>query len=190
MHDTLVAHMRQVINLSATDVEIIERLFKPSKLDKGEYFLKEGKVCRHIGFINKGLLRYYINQEGEEKTFSFGYEGCFFTDYESFIPQVPSMQNIEALEQTEILTISYPDLQLFYQSIAGAERFGRVAMEYVFIDTLQDLKSFYADEKQLRYQKFIARYPAIVNRVPQYHIASYIGIKPQSLSRIRKRMAS
>jgi CRP-like cAMP-binding protein len=110
-------------------------------------------------------------------------------NYESFIPQLPSTKNIQALEDCDILQISYADLQVFYKSIREGERFGRLVIEQVFIKTLKDLSSFYSNTPEYRYQKFITQHPDLQQRISQYHIASYVGVKPQSLSRIRKRIS-
>lgn len=108
-------------------------------------------------------------------------------DYESFIPRIITTHSIQALEDSEIFTISYRDVQEFYSTVENAERFGRLAMEYTVIDVISELKSLYKDSRKLRYENFVQKYPEVVQRIPQYHIASYVGVKPQSLSRIRKR---
>ena len=186
---SLFSYLTQIIKLSDDDRKIAQQLFHKKELKRNDFFLLEGQTCRQVGFINKGLMRYYINHNGEEKTYAFGQENCFVSNYESFIPQTPSLQNIQALEDSEVLTISYLDLQQFYNKVPQGERFGRIAIEHVFTDTLKDLNSFYTDTAEQRYEKFVTKYPDIQQRVPQYHIASFVGVKPQSLSRIRKRIS-
>jgi hypothetical protein len=92
------------------------------------------------------------------------------------------------LEETTVYTISHANMQLFYQQVEHGERFGRLAIEYVFVNVINQITSLYNDPAELRYQQFLSRFQDIGQRIPQYYIASYIGIKPQSLSRIRKRM--
>jgi CRP-like cAMP-binding protein len=169
--------------------EVISRLWAEKHFKKGELFLQEGKVCRQVGFIVKGLMRYYINQDGEEKTFSFAKEDQFVSNYESFVPQTPSLKSIEALEDTIAYVISYDNLQLLYARLANGERLGRLIIEQVFIQALQDLNSFYADSPEKRYEKLLSMHPDLQQRIPQYYIASCVGVKPPSLSRIRKRLA-
>lgn len=188
MHQPLIDHISRFISLRPADEAVILRLFHHKELTRNDFFLREGKVCRHLAFILKGIFRYYINQEGEEQIYSFGTEQGFLCDYESFVPQIIAQQNIQALEDAELLIISHEDLQEFYRLIPGAERFGRIAIEEVFIQLLGELKSFYTDDEETRYSKLLKDYPALLQRIPQYYIASYIGIKPQSLSRIRRRM--
>jgi CRP-like cAMP-binding protein len=188
--DSLLQSIQHVISLSASEKDIVIALFKEKTYKKGEFFLEEGKVCKQVGFVAKGLLRYFINHDGEDKTYDFAQENGFVCNYESFIPRTPSTKNIQALEDCEILQISYDDLQVFYNSISQAERFGRIVIEQVFIQTLQDLSSFYTDTPALRYEKLLTKHPDLLQRMSQYHIASYVGVKPQSLSRIRKRIST
>jgi CRP-like cAMP-binding protein len=190
MIKSLLDSIERIIALSTTEKDIITSLFKEKIYNKGDYFLTDGQVCKQVGFVTKGLLRYYINHDGEDKTYDFAQENGFVCNYESFIPRTPSTKNIQALEDCEILQISYNDLQLFYKSISQAERFGRIVIEQVFIQTLQDLSSFYTDTPELRYEKILTKHPDLLQRMSQYHIASYVGVKPQSLSRIRKRIST
>lgn len=178
------------IDLNRSEEESIRKLFKQKLFKKGDFFLAEGQVCKHVGFIVKGLARYYINHEGEDKTYAFAKENDFVCNNESFIPQSPTTKIIQALEDCEILQISYDDLQIFYKSVRGGERFGRLIIEQVFIQTLQDLSSFYTDSPEYRYEKFVQNHPDLQQRISQYHLASYVGVKPQSLSRIRKRISN
>jgi CRP-like cAMP-binding protein len=86
--------------------------------------------------------------------------------------------------------ITYDNLQCLYKNVREGEKLGRLAIEAVFLSSLQQLKSFYRDSPAERYQQFLSAYPELTQRIPQYHIASYVGIKPQSLSRIRKRLVA
>lgn len=188
MSEQLISSIRAAIDLSPEDITCINLLFKKRIIKKGDFFLADGQVCKHAGFIEKGLVRYYINADGEEKTYEFGQENNFVCNYESFLPQTPSSKIIQALEDCEMRVISYAGLQVFYRSVKGAERFGRLVIEQVFVQLLQALSSLYTDTSEQRYQKLIREHPDLLQRVSQYHIASYVGVKPQSLSRIRKRI--
>ena len=189
MTEELITSIQSLIDLNTREKDCIQLLFKKKSIKKGDFFLAEGQICKHVGFIVKGLIRYYINHDGEDKTYDFAQENDFVCNNESFIPQIPSTKIIQALEECDILQISYADLQVFYSSIRQGERFGRLVIEKVFIKTLQDLSSFYTDTPEYRYAQFIKRHPDLQQRISQYHIASYVGVKPQSLSRIRKRIS-
>lgn len=190
MHSELIDTMKQIITLTDKDIELIKELFCFKAIKKNDYFLKEGQICKHVAFIKRGLFRYFRDVQGEEKNYFFSYENQFMSNYESLVPRTPSLQSIQALEDSEILTISVSGLENFYNNVERGERFGRIAIEQVFIQFAQDLQSFYTDNEQQRYENFILKYPTIQQRIPQYHIASYVGVKPQSLSRIRKRRNS
>jgi CRP-like cAMP-binding protein len=179
-----------MITLSPAETGIVTSLFKAKAYKKGDYFLEEGRICKHVGFVVKGLMRYYINHDGEEKIYAFSQENNYVCNYESFLPQKPSTKIIQALEDCDVLLISYENLQLLYAGIREGERFGRMAIEAVFIQLLQDVASFYTETPEMRYERFLKNHADLQQRISQYHIASFVGVKPQSLSRIRKRIST
>jgi CRP-like cAMP-binding protein len=186
---SLLNAIRSYVPLSAADEEVVHKLFRKKILSKGEYLLEAGNVCRYVAFIETGLVRYYVMDEKEEKTNYFNKEGDFVCDYMSFLPQTASFVSIQALEDSTLYVINHTDLQTFYRDVEHGERFGRLGIEYVFVQAINQIRSLYTEPPEVRYQKFIANYPDIGQRIPQYYIASYVGVKPQSLSRIRNRMA-
>lgn len=190
MHDLLIAVFSRFIELNEDEKRYLTTLFKEKRVKKNDFFLKEGAVCRHVGFIVKGVVRYYINKDGEEKIYGFGKEGDFICNYESFLSKQPSGKNIRHIEEGVLLTLSYEHLQLFYKNIRGGERFGRLISEHIFVEALRQITSLYTDSAEERYHNFLQVYPDLQQRIPQYCIASYVGVKPQSLSRIRKRNAA
>jgi CRP-like cAMP-binding protein len=188
--DLLVKAIRSYVPLSVLDEAVVHKLFQKKTFKKGEHLLQAGNVCRYVTFIETGLVRYYINSDGDEQTSYFNKEQEFVCDYLSFLPQAPSTVNIQALEDTVVFVISFNDLQTLYKETQFGERFGRLAIEQVFVSAITQIFSLYTDPPEVRYQKFITNYPDIGQRIPQYYIASYVGIKPQSLSRIRKRIST
>jgi CRP-like cAMP-binding protein len=185
---SLLYSMQNIITLKPAEVDVVESLFKEKSYKKGDFFLEEGRICKHVGFVVKGLMRYYINHDGEEKTYAFSQENEYVCNYESFLPQKPSLKIIQALEDCDVLVISHTDLQLLYSRVREGERFGRVAIEAVFLQLLKDLSSFYTETSEIRYERFLKNHAGLQQRISQYHVASYVGVKPQSLSRIRKRI--
>lgn len=186
----LISTLKSLIRISIDEEAILTGLFQQLTLKSGEYFLEEGKLCRYVGFIEEGLVRYHMNDSGIVKTLYFGKEGEFVSNYQSFLPREASDTSIQAIEDTTLQVITYADLQQLYLKISEGEKLGRLAIENVFVSSLRQLKSFYKDAPAERYQQFLRSYPDLAQRVPQYYIASYVGIKPQSLSRIRKRLAT
>ncbi|MBE9462136.1 Crp/Fnr family transcriptional regulator [Dyadobacter subterraneus] len=188
MISSLLDNIQHLITLSESEKDIVSSLFKEKTYKKGEFFLSEGQICKQVGFIAKGLMRYYINHDGEEKTYSFSQENQYVCNYESFLPQSPSSKIIQALEDSDVFVISHSDLQILYASVRQGERYGRIAIEAVFLQMIKDISSFYTETSKLRYERFIKEHADLQQRVSQYHVASFVGVKPQSLSRIRKRI--
>jgi len=180
--------IRTYIPLSYDDEKVIERLFKKKVFRQGEHFLEAGTTCRYVGFIESGLVRYYTSNGDDEKTYYFSKEGAFICDYQSFLPQQPSTRSIQALEPAVVYRITHSNLQQPYRELEHGERFGRLVIERVFIDAIRHVTSMYNDTPETRYREFLTLHPDIGQRVPQYYVASYIGVKAPSLSRIRKRI--
>jgi len=187
--DLLLDTIKHYIPLSPDDEAVVRSLFRKQQLKKRDYLLQAGDVCKSIFFIDTGLVRYYATIDGEEKTSYFSDAGEFVCNYASFLPQEPSMVNIQALEASIIYSISHANMEVFYAQVKQGERFGRLAISEVYVTAINQINSLYTDPPELRYQSFLAKFPEIGQRIPQYYIASYVGIKPQSLSRIRKRLA-
>src|ERR1044072_388645 len=132
MYSQLIKSIQQYIQLTDHDVPVIESLFTERILAKGELFLQEGKICRELGFINKGLVCYYVTQEGNDVVHNFAKENEFICNYDSLINKTPSQKNIIALEPTELLFISPDNLQKLCKTNPGGEKFGRLLMEDVY----------------------------------------------------------
>ena len=157
-------------------------------LKKGEYLLKEGETCRHVSFVNYGLLRMYHLVDGREKIISFVNEANYIADYRSFLLREPALTFIDVLEDTELIETHYDDLQLIYRHIPEANLLGRRVAEELFIEMCQRSTQDANEQIEQRYRTVIEQYPWLPQRVPQYMIASYLGITPQALSRIRARL--
>ena len=188
MINSLLDNIQSLITLNQEEKDIITSLFKEKTYKKGDFFLADGQICKQVGFVTKGLMRYYINHDGEEKTYAFSQENQYVCNYESFLPQNPSFKIIQALEDSDVFVISHSDLQVLYAKVREGERYGRIAVEAVFLQMLKDINSFYTETPEVRYERFLTNHPDLQQRISQYHIASFVGVKPQSLSRIRKRI--
>jgi CRP-like cAMP-binding protein len=190
MPDILLSAIRKYISLSGSDCELISGLFKKIIIPKSGYLLKEGDTCRQVVFIEKGLFRFYMNEDGREITHFFAAENDFACNYESLLKSSPSRKNIQALEDTTCWSISQTNLAVFYKKIGQGEKFGRLLMEKELLNTISRFLEQYTHGPEQRYQDFLSQYSQLQQRIPQYYIASYVGVQPPSLSRIRKRMAS
>lgn len=190
MQKFLLDRIKQIIDIDKEAEEFITTSFKELKIKKGDHFLKEGEPNLLLGFIVNGLVRIYITKNGDEQSsIDFSKEGEFVTVYESFIQQGISTQSIQAIEDTTLLVINNDNLQNLYNNIPNGNKLGRILIEKRFIELAKQLLSIYLHNSEQRYLHFVKTYPDLLQRIPQYHISSFVGVKPQSLSRIRKRLA-
>jgi len=188
MHSTLLEQLNRIARLDENEIELIKKSFRPKTLAKGDFFLESGGINKHVGYLRKGLVRYFVDKDGEESTFEFTKEGEFIADYQSFSLKAPSIQNIQAIESCEVLTITYDDLQVIFNTTKHGNLIGRLIVEHRFDIMVNQLLAVYMQNHEERYQSFIKNYSGLNQRIPQYLVASYVGVKPESLSRIRKRI--
>ena len=188
MHNSLFPNLQKLIGLTDEEFELFLTVLKTQTLKRKEMLIAEGDICRYAYFIKKGCLRYFHNVDGEEITGQFFFENGWYTDYESFLLQKPSKQNIEALEHTELILLPKTELLNLYNTIPKFEKFGRIMAENAFIGLRNRIESLTQQSAEERYLKLMKERPKVVERIPQHYIASYLGIKPPSLSRIRKRI--
>jgi len=153
---------------------------------KGDFLTREGQVENYIYFLNKGATRNYFIKDGKEFTVDFLFEGDFVTAYYSFITREPSPVFIELLEDAEAVAIHYQSLHAFYSNHSDGEKVGRLIAESQYVKRLRkemDLLSLTAEE---RYAALMKKNPELVSGISVKHLSSYLGIHPESLSRIRK----
>jgi len=192
MKKPLIKSISEHIELNSEEQNLIESFYTEETLKKGEYLLRNGEICRTDNFVVSGTLKaFYINSKtGKEEILYFAIENWWATDIDSFQKQKPSIYNIQAIEQTELLQIRYDSFQEMLKQIPKLERFFRIILEK-YLGSLQ--KRIIEDNvlnAEQRYANFIENYPKITDKVPQYLIASYLGITAEFLSRIRKKYKS
>jgi CRP-like cAMP-binding protein len=139
-------------------------------------------------FVAKGIVRFSQLSGGEERTFVFRPEGAFCNDLESFLKKTPSQNTLSAIGPTTVLSITYDNLQVFYNQITYGDRFGRLAIEQIFVMVVNHLTTFYSETPEQRYVRFAQHHKHLLQRIPQYYISSYIGVTPQALCRIKKKL--
>lgn len=156
---------------------------------KNDLVLREGEICKHVSYINKGLVRLYFVKDGKEYNSGFFEEGTWFSEYASFLHKKPSLFYIEAMENTELFLLNFENMQKLYGLAKAFERLGRLIAEDLFYKYVKRNMSLLLDTPEERYESFQKENPSLLNVIPLKHIASYVGVEPESLSRIRKRMA-
>lgn len=177
---------QQFISFSDEDWDKIEKKIEIKHYKKGDLFLSAGQVCNTLGFITTGFFRKYYLKDGNDINFWFYYENLFLVAYQSFLERVPTNFYIEAIEDSEILTISYETVQEIYAISDEFQKLGRLVCEKMYIAHHNRIENLLFKDATARYADLVKNHPILIQRLPQYHLASYLGIKPQSLSRIRK----
>jgi CRP-like cAMP-binding protein len=185
----LKASISRFINLSEEECLQFAQLFYMREVKKKAYWFPSGTVCTEIAFIVKGCMRTYIEKNEVERTSQFFFENSWYTDYESWLTKQPSMVGVEAIESTELLIIPFRELERLYNETPKYERLGRLMAENTIIGIRNRNVSLLNDSPEEAYLKLMKERPKVISRVPQHLIASYLGIEPETLSRIRKKIA-
>lgn len=184
------AYLDQIATISNSDWDFFTSKLQPRVITKKAIFLKLNDIENYISFIESGVVRLYIPKEDPEKeiTFGFSFKDQFISAYDSFLTQTPSAYQLQALTETSLLSITYDDLQEVYNKTQIGNLIGRLTAERLFLlksKREQNLLNLSAEE---RYMKLFKERPELLKVIPLKYISSYIGVTPQALSRIRKRL--
>jgi CRP-like cAMP-binding protein len=191
MFEVLFQKLDEKIELTEEEKQLCKSFFTPKKLRKRQYILQEGDVCKYISFVEKGMLRSYtIDEKGNEHIVQFAFEGWWISDHFSFLTGEPAIYNIDALEDCELLLLSKQAEEQLLQKFPKLERYFRILLQNSVIATQRRLIGSLSQTAEERYTDLITNCPTIPQRVPQHMMASFLGITPETLSRIRKQMAS
>jgi CRP-like cAMP-binding protein len=188
VYNHLIGNIQKHAPISTKDMEKITAALKLRTIKKRKNILSEGEDCQNIFYLNEGLCRYYIyDQEGIEHTIDLIAQHNWFGDAKAFLKQEPAVINIEALEDCQVFTLSHEELNRFYDEIPMFERAARKITEHYFIKALDRCKKGKrsGQSAQVRYEEFMKSHPKLENRVPAIHLASYLGVAPETLSRLR-----
>ena len=188
MFSALFKYCSQLVSFTREEQQIIESYFSIRQVPKKFTLIQNGKIARELYFINKGLLRLYYTKDTEDITAFIFREHLFASSYDSFLRQAPSIQGLDTLEDSELLVITYDDLNTLYKKVPRMETLARKIAEQRFINAQLILSSYILDSPEERWKKFEATNGDLLLRVPHHMIASFLGITPVSLSRIRKRL--
>jgi CRP-like cAMP-binding protein len=190
MIEVLFSHIEAKVSLTDNDREMITSFFVPKKLRKRQYLLQEGDVCKNLTFIAKGLIRTYnVDEKGDEHMSVFGWEGWWLSDFNSFLTGEPAVFNIDAIEDSELLLISRADYEALTLAVPVMDRYFRILYQNSIVTKERRLMSSITHTAEEKYVKLAESNPEMIQRVPQNLIASYLGIAPETLSRIKKNLA-
>lgn len=185
--DQIRAYFDNFLRLTDEEWADFAACLKKESHEKKTFLLRQGEVCDYIAFIGTGIYRFFYVREGEEKITAFFFPGDFVTNYRSFLTGKPSEHFIESLKPTLVYKVNKADLLALYDKHKNMERLGRLIAENLYLTVTRRLDSFLHDNPENRYQELIHRNSKLLQEVPQYMLASYLGVKPETLSRIRTR---
>jgi CRP-like cAMP-binding protein len=187
----LLDYIKQYVELTALQEVVLLSKVKQRKFLKGQYVVQNGDVCKNESFVLSGCLKaFYIDNEGQEHIVMFAIENWWIADLGSFISQTPADLNVQCVENCELAQIHFNDLQQLYLDIPKLERFFRIIIQKAFVAAQKRIINNFTLPAGDRYLQFREQYPSIEQRVPQYMIASYLGITKEFLSKIRSQLAS
>ena len=190
MIDVLLSHIQEKVTLTDLDKEAVKTFFVSKRLRKRQYLLQEGDVCKHLTFVAKGLLRTYnVDDKGTEHMSIFGWEGWWLSDFNSFLSGVPAVFNIDAIEDSELLMVSLADYNALTLTVPIMDRYFRILYQNSLVTKERRLMSAITHTAEEKYLELANSNPHIIERIPQNLIASYLGIAPETLSRIKKNLA-
>lgn len=182
----LIAYFDKMIPLSEEEKELVKTKFQSRLYRKRQYILQEGDVCKAFNFVVSGCVRMYnVDDAGTLHTLQFATENWWISDLGSFHSMKPSSLNIEAVENTTVLQIIHDDLVDLYIQAPKFDRIFRVLVENSLVKMQERLLQNLGSDARVRYEDFLKQYPALANRIPNTYIASYLGITPEFLSKIR-----
>ncbi|AWG27219.1 Crp/Fnr family transcriptional regulator [Flavobacterium kingsejongi] len=186
---TLIKNISKYIKLSHEELSNFENFWTEKTLEKGDFLLRDGDVCKCDNYVVSGVLKaFYINSEnGNEEILYFAIDDWWASDLNSFSKQEPSIYNIQTVEKTTVLQINYHSFQKLLFEIPSLERYFRIILES-YLGALQK-RIIYSNvyDAEYRYFDFLKTYPDIAPKIPQYLIASYLGVSAEFVSRIRKK---
>lgn len=189
--EPLVAYINQYIYLTSDEKEILSKKIKYRRYLKGQYVVQQGDICKYESFVIKGCLKtFHVDTEGQEHIVMFAVENWWTADLGSFIAQTPADYNVQCLENTEVFQFPYEKMEELYRQIPGLERFFRIIIQKAYVASEKRIVRNFSLPAKERYLKFREQYPQIEQRVPQYMIASYLGITKEFLSKIRSQLIS
>jgi CRP-like cAMP-binding protein len=188
MTSKIIQSIKSIASLNEAEEKAFLNILEVKIFKKKEFLLQEGKVCNKVTFVNNGCMRLFYNVDGVENTIQFFFGDSWYTDYASFLTGKPSIENMQALEESEVVQFKKDDLYKLYDSMPIFEKVGRIFAEnaYLSVSQLNQMKT--NEEPEVRYINLLKTRPELVQQIPQHYIASYLGVKPETLSRIRKRI--
>jgi CRP-like cAMP-binding protein len=190
-YQPLLTYINRIVSLDQEEEDKLLSLVTYRKMLKGQYFLQQGEVCKHSGFIVSGCTKmFYVDDEGQEHVVGFSIEDWWASDMGSFISQEPSDYNIQCLEPTEMILLTFEQQEELLQAVPKMERFFRIIVQNAYVAYQKRIIRNFSMTAKEGYLYFRSQYPQIEQRIPQYLVASYLGITKEFLSKIKSQLAT
>jgi len=187
----LIEHIERIVPLTQEEQEILLTHITYRKMLKGQFLLQQWDICRYSGFVISGCTKtFYVDDEGQEHVIMFSIEDWWTSDIGSFITQSPADFNVQCLENTELILFPYEKQEALFEAIPKMERFFRKIIEKAFAASQKRIVRNFTMSARDRYLFFRSQYPKMEQRIPQYLIASYLGITKEFLSKIKNQIAT
>ncbi len=186
-----ISFINKYITLTKKEETILLSKVTHRKYLKGQYVVQQGDLCKYSGFVISGCTRtFYLNDEGQEHIVMFSAENWWASEIGSFVTQTPSDYNVQCIEDTELIQLSYNDQEVLFKEIPKLERFFRLILEKAFVASQKRIVRNFSLTAKEQYLQFKIDYPELEQRIPQYMVASYLGITKEFLSKIKSQLAS
>ena len=190
MFDVLIAHIQEKVAISKEQTELLKSFFVSEKLHKKQFLLREGDICKNLAFVSKGILKSYIlDEKGNERINLFGFKGWWISDFNSFLKQEKAFLNIDAVEESEVLLISLENYEKLTLQMPIMDRYFRILYQNSLVtkDSRLIISNNYTAEE--KYLQLVKKHPEITQKLSHALIASYLGLSPETVSRIRKKIS-
>lgn len=190
MHDLLIQNLKELVFINEDESLLIRNAFKLIYLDKKQFLLRKGEHSNHMRFIANGCLKAYsIGENGSEHILQFGISGWWINDLYAYLTQKPATFFIQAITDSNVLQIHRDRLNKLYDQLPMMDRFFRIKTQNGYVALQERTIAHISQTAEQRYLEFITRYRNMEQQIPQYMIASYLGVTPEHLSAIRKKIS-
>jgi CRP-like cAMP-binding protein len=188
-YEAVTQFVNRILPMQETDMELFFAAVQSRQVKKQEFLLKEGEVCRNVYFLINGFFRmYYVDYDGNEINYRFTQKDNFLVDFQSFLLQKPSHFYWQAMQEADLFALPYQDINKLYAASPAWNNFGRLIAERVYLQLNERVEMLLFMTPEERYKYLLDTQPELFTMVSQFHLSSYLGVKPESLSRLRKRL--
>jgi len=189
-YQSIFKNIQRYVKLNSEDEQALASILRETSVRKRQFIVQPGFTCTHQTYVVKGAFRaYFVNNDGVQHTIQFAIDDWFISDFNSYISQTPASLFVEAIEDSSIMQLEYSDVEKLCSNNPKFERFFRIVAQKSFAFAQRRILSNLGKTAEERYLEFNSLYPDIVQRAPQYALASYLGMTPEFLSKIRSKIA-